>query len=190
MGRSVPTIDFDRAKAQPLFPQPLVKHAILIQVPKGVQGFQIPSSLDSSWGGQVFVGDFYAIIPFGEEVTRYGSAKLEWEGMHVRLRPRYWVKTGVPTGYQVDRACRVKTRIPTHGTSVEETTAEMRKGDWVLVQPAGEIQHVQHEKFPGIYFMPEQAAALGLARMTPEQFRDWAVRQAWTQNSWLHNVVG
>lgn len=172
----IPEITFDETLSERVYPRAELKHATLVRVPV-LDGVPLATYIRPEWGGvQFFQGNYYLII--GEDgAARYGSAYYQWLNMHSEITAGYWVKTAIPTAYQVDRQCRLVTLIPTIEGGVAETNYVMAPNDWVLRQPGGEIQHVKIVKFPDSYYSREEAADLGLHGMSGKQFRDWAIAQ-------------
>lgn len=175
---SVPEVVFDASVAVRIFPRPIVKNAAIVTIPITSDGSELPVFIKPEWGGvQVFYGSFYLIIN-SEGGPGYGSARKEWEDMHFEVRPNYWVKTGVPTAYQATAPCSITTHIPSDDGGVREAIYVLEVGDWIVRQPAGEVQHVKARQYGRIYFSQEEAKALGLNEMSAEAFADWAVAQA------------
>ncbi|HSH18110.1 MAG TPA: hypothetical protein VK978_01880 [Candidatus Saccharimonadales bacterium] len=177
---NVPEVRFDAGLAQPIFPRPVLKNAVLVHIPRTETGSLIPTFIKAEWGDlQVFYGDYYAII--GDEDDRkvviYGSAKEQWENMHTPVAPGFWVKTAVPTAYQATEPCRIVTLIPSADGNIREANFVLAPGDWVVRQPGGEVQHIKQAKFAGIYFSHEEANELGLTYLPHQQFAIWAVQQ-------------
>lgn len=174
MEQTVPEARFDEFEAVRVFPRPVVKHAVLIPIPRTEDGMDIPTFIRPSWGGrQVFYGDYYGFVKDGK--VDYGSAKEQWEAMHAEIEPGYWVKTGIPTAYQAVAPCRIVTLIPSDDGGIREANYVLAPGDWVLRQPGGEIQHVKQANYPAIYFTQDEAVELGLTTMTNGSFADWAL---------------
>jgi hypothetical protein len=177
IGANVPEVKFDPERAHRIFPRPIAKHAVLIQIPQAKGGDTLPTFIRPDWGGvQIFYGSYYGVIARGGVV--YGSAKLQWEAMHALIKPGYWVKTTIPTAYRATEPCRIVTLIPTEDGTVREANYVLAAGDWIVRQPGGEVQHIKAGKYNDIYFSDEEAAALGLTNMTDLEFADWAIAQA------------
>jgi hypothetical protein len=179
----VPEVQFDEYMAVPIFPRPVVKHAVLVRIPITDDGAEIPTFIKPEWGTvQVFYGDYYAIIGNDGSVI-YGSARIQWEQMHSLTSPGYWVKTAVPLAYQVSESCRIVTLIPSDDGGIREASVNLQPGDWIVRQPGGEVQHIKEAVFETLYFSQEEAEQLGLTAMTAEQFAEWAVARASTKAS-------
>lgn len=174
MSDVLPVVQFDESTAVRIFPRPELKEAIFVSIPKLEGGVELANYIVPEWGGvQQFLGDYYAIVKDGKVV--YGSAKEQWEAMHVQMTPGRWIKTAIPTAYQATESCRVVTLILNEDSSVRETSTELAPGDWIVRQPGGEVQHIRAEKMPNIYFTWREAQNLGLDEMTQEEFSDWAL---------------
>ena len=175
---TVPEVRFDASSATRVFPRPEVKNAVLVKIPRTEDGSEIPTFIKPEWGGvQVFYGDYYGVI--SEGTLAYGSAKEQWEAMHVSLGPGYWVKTAVPTAYKATEPCRIVTLIPNDDGSIREANYTLQTGDWILRQPGGEVQHVRAAKYEKIYLTENEVAINGLQEMTDAEFGEWALSQAW-----------
>ena len=173
---SIPEVRFDPDRAQRIFPRPVLKHAVLVPIPKSQDDADIPTFIRPEWGGvQVFYGDYYGIITGNGDAIGYGSAREQWELMHAQIQPGYWVKTCIPTAYQAVEVCRIVTLIPSDDGGIREANFALQPGDWIVRQPGAEVQHIKAQKFPGIYFTQEEAVQLGLVNMTVSQFSDWAL---------------
>lgn len=180
MDASIPEVRFDESVAQPIFPRPVLKHAVLVRIPLTENGSEVPTFILAEWDDiQVFYGNYYGIIGLkdGKAAIIYGSARDQWEAMHTLIVPGYWVKTAVPTAYQATEPCRIVTLIPADDGNIREANFVLAPGDWVVRQPGGEVQHILARKFDGLYFSMEEAQALGLAGMSADQFAAWAVSQ-------------
>ena len=71
-------VEFDSSKAKFYQPHRVVKQAVLVPVPDGIE-----TTIDADWGApQTFVGAWYAIYVDGK--VGYGSAKQEFEETHGR----------------------------------------------------------------------------------------------------------
>lgn len=176
MESSVPEVRFDDQRAIRIFPRALLKHAVLVPIPRTQDDDEIPTCIRPGWGGlQVFYGDYYAFIKDGK--VDYGSAKEQWEAMHVMIAPGYWVKTGIPTAYRATEPCRIVTLIPSNDGGIKEASYVVKAGDLVVRQPGGEVQHIKAEKFEGIYYTEDEVKMLGLNTMTDDEFTAWALDQ-------------
>lgn len=177
---SVPEVRFDNALGMSIYPRPALKEAVLVSIPRAQDGSELPTVIWAEWEApQVFYGDYYGIVGIvdGRKVIIYGSAKEQWEHMHTQVQPGFWVKTAVPTAYQATGPCRIVTLIPDKNGDIREANYVLDKGDWIVRQSGGEVQHVKAAKYGGIYYSQEEAAALGLTTMSAEQFAEWAVSQ-------------
>lgn len=178
MEATVPEVHFDRTQARRIYPRPQLKQAVLVPIPVA-NGDNLPTFIQAEWGQvQVFYGNYYLIIKNGVGV--YGSAREQWVAMHTEMRPGYWVKTAIPLAYQVTETCRIVTLIPTNdgSDSIREASFIMKSGDWAVLQPGGELQHIKQEKFNTIYFSKEEVGSLGLADMSEEEFARFAIETA------------
>jgi hypothetical protein len=181
---SIPEVRFDHARAQRIFARPdNVKHAVLVTIPSLSGGELLPVFIEPEWSEkgnvqrQVFYGAFYAIVDAQGNVI-YGSAKDQWELMHTAIRPGgYYVKTCVPRAYQATETCRVVTLIPQSDGSIKEASYTLEPGNWIVMQPGGEVQHVKAEKYNRIYFTQAEAEELGLTEMSDAEYRDWVIEQ-------------
>lgn len=175
----IPRVNFDDGRAFPIYPKPVAKHAALVRVPMTDDGFEVPTLIKPEWGGiQNFLGDYYAIIR-ADGVVRYGSARLQWEAMHTRLAPAYWVKTAVPLAYRATEVCRVVTYVLDQaGDTTREVSCRLEPNDWIVKQPGGEVQHITESKYREAYFSQAEAEALGLPAMSAEEFAAWALAEA------------
>jgi len=179
--QEIPEVRFDESMATPIFPRPELKHAALVLMPVLAETGSVPTFIRPEWGGiQVFYGDYYAVIKDG--VVAYGSAKVQWEAMHVQPTPGYWVKTAVPTAYQATQVCRIVTLIPDEQGTIREASHVLKKGDWIVRQPGGEVQHIKAEKYPQLYYGAEHASRLGLFEMSASDFASWAIAESQLQS--------
>lgn len=175
--QNLPEVRFDLDMGMPIYPRPVIKHAVLVPIPRTEDGSEIPTFIKPEWGGlEVFYGDYYAIITEGMVV--YGSAQEQWEAMHTSTSPGYWVKTTVPEAYRASERCRIVTLIPSDDGGIRETSNVVEPGDWIVRQPGGEVQRISAEKYDKIYFSQQEAEAFGFDQMSDEEFSDWAVARA------------
>jgi hypothetical protein len=172
----VPEVRFNEEETYRIFPRPIAKCAVLVQIPLTNDEQEMPTFIRPSWGGvQVFYGNYYAIVENG--VVVYGSAKDQWLAMHSQIKPGYWVKTAVPTAYQATATCRIVTLIPSDDGGIREASYTLEPGDWIVRQPGGEVQHIKAAVFEDIYFSREEARSLGFNLMTDTDFAIWAAAQ-------------
>jgi hypothetical protein len=185
MSGRLPLFVFDDNLATPRFPRPRIKYAVLIRVyPGTVTSIRTPWTSEDE--PQKFDGDFYAFIdPDGS--TNYGSAAEEWELMHTKLPIQRmiaelpaigYVKTSIAHGYRTDRPYRVITEVGKMRGRKRESHVEVGADTLIISQVNGEVHHVSPEDEGEVYYSPQEAAALGLDRMSPHEFADWAVAQA------------
>ncbi len=177
---NLPEVTFDEGQARTIFPKPAPKQAVLITIPLTEDGQELPTIIKPLAGGlQVFYGSFYGLLNSDGDVRR-GSARAQWENMHVKVGPGYWVKVTLPKAYQADQACRIVTLIPSAqgGDVVREHSDIVHPGDWIVRQPGGELQYIRAAKYSDFYHTQEEAEALGLQLMTPAEFSAWAIEQA------------
>lgn len=183
----LPRVEFDDSRAIRCFPIPNIKWAAKVIIPQGYPTFIFPEWAKPGDEPQVFASSYYLMLDERGE-GRYGSAEAEWLSMHTRLpleavigvMPAVgWVKTQVPTGYEVSSECLVHTHTETGSRAgLRESWRPVRAGTLVLRQPNGEIQFVRPEDRERTYYSHERATELDLARMTDEQFAAWAVQIA------------
>ena len=180
-GKDLPAVVFDEDRARFIYPIAEPKLAVLITIPKAEDGQELPTTLQPLAGGlQVFYGSYYGIVNEEGNVRR-GSAKAQWENMHVKVGPGYWVKVTLPRAYQSDQTCRIVTLIPSpDGDIVREHNDIVDPGDWIVRQPGGELQYIRAAKFSKFYYSQEGAEERGLHLMTPAEFSAWAIEQART----------
>jgi len=175
----LPEVVFDDARAVRLFPRPEPKMAVRIFIPRSESGEELPTAIKPKAGGlQVFYGDFYGLVDEVGDVRR-GSAKDQWEVMHVKVDPLHWVKVLTPQGYVAAEPCKIVTRIlGQNGDIIPEHFDVVNPGDWIVKQPGGELQYIRAAKYPKFYFTQEEAEERGLGGMGSEEFAAWAVEQA------------
>lgn len=180
-----PELVFDESKAEPRFPIPVIKSAVLVPIHEQFPSFIQPEWDEDGTDPQVFIGSYYLVLD-GDGRGRYGSAYEQWRNMHQQVpaapgQPAInWVKVEIPMGYHVDEITDIVTLMP--DPEQEEGFQEARKtiaaGTLVLRQPGGELQHVRPADEPLTYFTPEKAAGLGLPELTLSQFAIWAIEHA------------
>jgi hypothetical protein len=152
MAEQFPELKFDDNKARPRFPIPILKHAVLVPVQDGYPTHIRPEWDDTGLSPQVFIGSWYAMLNKDETEVRYGSAKDQWENMHIAVEAtdRHfsgWLKVLVPTGYHTDEIHDIVTLINDENQpgGFREARKTIAEGTLVLKQPGGEIQHVRSE---------------------------------------------
>ena len=174
----LPEVRFDENRAVPCFPRPEIKYAVLVPFYAKFAINIRPEWDKDGKNPQSFIGDFYLIF-HKDGRPRYGSAKEQWENMHVRVGAFTWIKVLVPTGYHVDEACNMVTWITDEETGrIEESRTSIEAGTLVIKQPGGEFQFVRPEDEAKTYYTTEEARGLGLHDLTIEEFGRWAVNQA------------
>lgn len=176
---TIPRVVFEFSRARILYPKPEPKHAVLIRIPRTEDGRELPAFIKPRTGGlQVFYGDFYGLVD-AEGIVRRGSARAQWEAMHVMVKPGFWVQTATPWGYQVTTTSRIVTPTPSEsGETAREQDDVMNPGDWIVRQPGGKLQYIRDAKYKTFYFTHAEAQERGLHRMSPEEFTAWAVGRA------------
>lgn len=146
---SVPTAtieaQFDAALATTYLPRRVVKQAVLVPVPEGVETTIIPS-----WGGeQKFVGSWYAIYEDGN--VKYGSARQEFDETHEKTddgENTYVKATPILAYVYRGESAKVVTRLA-DGTIETENT--VNDGDRMVQWPHGEVGVMRDEKFRKLY---------------------------------------
>ena len=138
-------ITFDPTQASTYMPHRVVKQAVLVPVPDGVE-----TTINAEWGApQSFVGPWYAIY-FDGNVT-YGSGKTEFEETHGvadEVENGFFKNTPIDAYiYEGDEA----TVVTTLSSGVQETVNTVTNGDWLVRWPHGEVGVMDDAKFRKLY---------------------------------------
>ncbi len=143
---TLPFVTFDNTQAKSYLPHRVVKQAVLVPVPEGVE-----TVIDAEWGEkQRFVGSWYAIVdPHGN--TLYGSGKTEFEETHAVANEveNGWYKNTPIEAYRYDGPdARVVTTL---SSGVVETENTVNDGAWLCKWPHGEVGVMDDAKFRRLY---------------------------------------
>ncbi len=145
MDTAVTTVEFDRGLAKSYLPNRVVKQAVLVPTPEGVQ-----TTIEASWGeDQSFVGPWYAIYVDGK--VTYGSGKPEFEETHGatdEVQNGYFKQTPIEAYRYEGPAARVVTTL---SSGVVETENTVESGDWLVRWPHGEVGVMKDVKFRKLY---------------------------------------
>lgn len=139
--------EFDDTLAKSYLPRRVVKQAVLVPVPDGVESIIVPS-----WGGeQRFRGSWYAIYE-GLQVA-YGSARTEFDDTHAKVdeRENGYVKTEPIMAYRYSGPAAEVVTILADGTVETKNTVE--DGKWMVKWPHGEVGTMTDEKFRSKYIV-------------------------------------
>ena len=138
-------VEFDETQAQSYLPHRVVKQAVLVPAPDGVETIII-----AEWGEkQTFVGPWYAIYVDGSVV--YGSGKTEFEethGMDKETQNGYFKNTPMSAYRHRGESAWVVTTL---SSGVVETKNTVNNGDWICQWPHGEVGVISDEKFRKLY---------------------------------------
>ncbi|OYX37031.1 hypothetical protein B7Z00_03970 [Candidatus Saccharibacteria bacterium 32-50-10] len=136
---------FDETKVQTYLPHRVVKQAVLVPVPEGIE-----TVINAEWGAeQRFVGPWYAIYVDGNVV--YGSGQTEFDETHsadADTQNGYYKSTPIEA-YIYDGLGAVVQTVLSSG--VVETEVPVSRGDWVVRWPHGELGVMSDEKFRKLY---------------------------------------
>lgn len=139
------TVEFDEAQAQSFLPHRVVKQAVLVPVPDGVE-----TVINAEWGEeQKFVGAWYAIYVNGN--VTYGSGKTEFEethGVDEETQNGYFKNTLMSAYRHQGESARVVTTL---SSGVVETENTVNDGDWLCQWPHGEVGVMDDAKFRKLY---------------------------------------
>ncbi len=141
-------VTFNTDLARAYLPHRVVKQAILVPVPDGIE-----STITVDWGSgpepQQFVGAWYGI--YGDGAITYGSGRREFEETHDRAEEveNGWYKSTPIEAYQyAGPDARVVTVL---SSGVIETENTATSGDWLVRWPHGEVGVMPDEKFRRLY---------------------------------------
>lgn len=145
MNVAMTTVEFDGTLAQSYLPHRVVKQAVLVPVPEGVE-----TVIDAEWGElQKFVGPWYAIYKDGN--VAYGSGKTEFDETHdtaTEVENGYFKSTPIDAYQYQGESARVVTTL---SSGVIETENTVNDGDWLARWPHGEVGVIKDEKFRRLY---------------------------------------
>lgn len=143
------TVEFDDAQAMSYLPHRVVKQAVLVPVPDGVE-----TVINAEWGEeQKFVGPWYAIYVDGNVV--YGSGKTEFDethGVDEETQNGYFKNTPMSAYRHQGESARVVTTL---SSGVVETENTVNDGDWLCKWPHGEVGVMDDAKFRKLYRVEE-----------------------------------
>ncbi len=138
-------VTFDATQAHSYLPHRVVKQAVLVPVPDGIE-----TVINAEWGEeQRFLGPWYAIYSAGNVV--YGSGKTEFEETHgtaEELENGYYKNTPIEAYRHQGESARVVTTL---SSGVVETENTVNDGDWLVRWPHGEVGVIGDEKFRRLY---------------------------------------
>lgn len=138
-------VKFDETQAKSYLPHRVVKQAVLVPVPDGVE-----TVINAEWGEeQMFVGPWYAIYVDGN--VTYGSAKTEFEethGVDKGTQNGYFKNTPIEAYQYHGPDARVVTVL---SSGVVETENMVTDGDWLCKWPHGEVGVMGDTKFRKLY---------------------------------------
>ncbi|OYW84199.1 hypothetical protein B7Z17_04470 [Candidatus Saccharibacteria bacterium 32-49-10] len=141
MNSATLTVSFDESLAQSYLPHRVVKQAVLVPVPDGVE-----TIINAEWGElQKFVGPWYAIYVDGS--VAYGSAKQEFDESHGttdEVENGYFKNTPIDA-YQYHGPDARVTTVLADGTIETENT--ISDGDWLAKWPHGEVGVLKDDNF-------------------------------------------
>jgi hypothetical protein len=114
-----------------------VKTAILVRLvdPSDTVTIRAP------FGPEGMRGEFYIVA---SEEGSYGASRTEFEDSHIEVEPNRWVKHATVDAYEATEACRVDTHL---ADGTHEASVEVRPGDWIVRQPAGEVMALDPAAF-------------------------------------------
>lgn len=141
MNSATSTVSFDESLAQSYLPLRVVKQAVLVPVPDGVE-----TVINAEWGElQKFIGPWYAIYVNGN--VTYGSAKQEFDETHGttdEVENGYFKNTPM-SAYQYHGPDARVTTVLADGTVETENT--ITDGDWLAKWPHGEVGVLKDDNF-------------------------------------------
>ena len=145
MNGTLTTIEFDEAQAQSFLPHRVVKQAVLVPVPEGIE-----TVINAEWGEeQKFRGPWYAIYSGGSVV--YGSGKTEFEethGVQEATQNGYFKNTPMAAYRYHGESALVLTTL---SIGVFETVNTVNDGDWIYKRPHGEVGVIDNATFRKLY---------------------------------------
>ena len=145
MNAQMTQVTFDETLAQSYLPHRVVKQAVLVPVPEGVE-----TTIDAEWGSpQSFVGPWYAIYVDGS--ITYGSGKQEFEETHGttdEVENGYFKNTPM-SAYVYNGPSATVVTVLSSGTVETENT--VNDGDWLCRWPHGEVGVMDDAKFRKLY---------------------------------------
>lgn len=146
MSVAVTQVAFDEALAKTYQPIRVVKQAVLVPVPDGIE-----TTIFAEWGEeQKFVGAWYAIYS-NEGKVKYGSGKKEFDETHGiadETENGYFKNTPIEAYQYHGPEARVVTVL---GSGVVETENTVTDGAWMVRWPHGEVGVIKEPKFPTLY---------------------------------------
>lgn len=139
------TVEFDDTQATSYPSCRVVKQAVLVPVPDGVE-----TVINAEWGEeQKFVGPWYAIYVDGNVV--YGSGMTEFDETHSvdeETQNGYFKNTSMSAYRYQGESARVVTTL---SSGVVETENTVNNGDWLCKWPHGEVGVMDDVKFRKLY---------------------------------------
>ena len=136
---------FDETKVSTYLPHRVVKQAVLVPVPEGIE-----TVINAEWGAeQRFIGPWYAI--YFDGIVVYGSGQTEFDETHsvdVDTQNGYYKSTPIEAYVYDGLGAVVQTVL---SSSVVETEVPVSRGDWVVRWPHGEVGVMSDEKFRKLY---------------------------------------
>lgn len=146
MNVAVDQVTFDETLAKQYQPIRVVKQAVLVPVPDGVE-----TTINAEWGEeQKFVGPWYAIYG-GDGKVKYGSGKTEFDETHgvaEEAENGYFKNTPIEAYQYHGPDARVVTVLASGVVETENTVAD---GAWMVRWPHGEVGVIKDEKFRKLY---------------------------------------
>lgn len=141
----IATVEFNETQATSYLPHRVVKQAVLVPVPDGIE-----TTITAEWGEpQRFIGAWYAIYKDGD--VTYGSGKTEFEETHGiadEVENGFYKNTPIEAYQYVGPDARV---ITTLSSGVIETENTASDSDWLVRWPHGEVGVIGDEKFRRLY---------------------------------------
>lgn len=138
-------VEFDQSQAQTYNALYVVKQAVLVPVPDGIE-----TVINAEWGEeQKFVGAWYGIYVDGAIV--YGSAKKEFDDSHGKtdeVENGYFKDTPISAYQYHGPTARVQTVLADGTVETENTISD---GDWIAKWPAGEVGVLKDDNFRNRY---------------------------------------
>jgi hypothetical protein len=145
MSGTMTKVEFDETQAQSYSPHRVVKQAVLVPVPDGVE-----TIINAEWGEQQkFAGPWYAIYSNGH--VSYGSGKTEFDETHgiaEEVENGYFKNTPIDAYQYRGTSARVVTEL---SSGVVETENTVNDGDWLCRWPHGEVGVMNDAKFRKLY---------------------------------------
>lgn len=173
---------FDRNAATACYPRPIPKYALYVH---GYEGFSTdlrPADDRSGNNQQTMFGSYYLEFDPQMGSSLRGHNRDYWEGLYSRVKPlgengTLWVPTKVSLGHEINSEHEIRSWASMADGLLLEIVATLEPG-FVIMHKTGFLEHLPPDIYAERYYTTEEATALGLTSMGPNDFAAWAKNQA------------